>query len=115
MVKKWDLWLADLNPVFGTEPGKIRPVLIIQSDALNDEGALSTVVLSCTSKIKEGLHFLRYKLDPKLNNGLDKPTDVLLSQFRSIDNKRLKIRLGSITDTQAEDISYRIKIVLDLE
>ena len=108
--KQFDIWLANLNPTKGTEPGKTRPVVIIQTDLLNDEH-LSTLVCPVTTNINPEIEILRVHL----NKGqLDKPSDVLVDQIRAIDNRRLIKRLGSLTKDQIVKLKENIKIVLDL-
>ena len=108
--KQFDIWLANLNPTKGTEPGKTRPVVIIQTDLLNDEH-LSTLVCPVTTNINPEIEILRVHL----NKGqLDKPSDVLIDQIRAIDNRRLIKRLGSLTKDQIAKLKENIKIVLDL-
>jgi len=43
-IKQFDIWTASLDPAFGSEPGKLRPVVIVQSDIINDAGHSSTIV-----------------------------------------------------------------------
>ena len=109
-IKQFDLWLADLNPTKGTEPGKTRPVVIIQTDLLNDTH-LSTLVCPVTTNIKPDVTLLRVHLK---NEHLLKPSDILVDQIRAIDNKRLIKQLGKLTKDQASDLKNNIRIVLDL-
>ena len=109
-MKQFDIWLADLNPSKGTEPGKTRPVVIIQTDLLNDEH-LSTIVCPVTTNIKKEITLLRVHLK---KGQLDKPSDVLVDQIRAIDNRRLLKRLGQLTREQKIKLRENIKVVLDL-
>ena len=108
--KQYDIWLADLNPTVGTEPGKTRPVVIIQTDLLN-EIHLSTIVCPITTNIKPEAEILRVHLK-KLQ--LQKLSDVLVDQPRAIDNKRFIKRLGNLTAEQIIQLKENLKIVLDL-
>ena len=87
MRKHGEIWLADLNPGKGTEPGKIRPVLILQNQALLDAEHPSTLVIPLTTSLVEEAEPLRIRItaDGKLN----KDSDLLMDQLRAIDNKRL--------------------------
>ena len=69
------LYLADLNPRRGTEPGKVRPVLVIQSDLLNETGHPSTWVIPCTTRLV-GENLLRVSL-PKRIAGNDSDCEVM--------------------------------------
>lgn len=109
-IKQFDIWLADLNPSKGTEPGKTRPVVIVQTDLLN-EFHLSTLICPITSNVKSEIEHLRVHLN---KNQLDKLSDVLVDQIRAIDNSRLLKRLSKLTKAQQLKLKSNIKIVLDL-
>ena len=87
MRKRGSVWLANLNPGRGTEPGKIRPVLIVQSQALLEADHPSTLIVPLTSNLIDDAEPLRLRLSAQ--GGLDKDADLLLDQLRAIDNKRL--------------------------
>ncbi len=108
--KQFDIWLADLNPTIGTEPGKTRPVEIIQTDLLN-EVHLSTIICPITTNIKPEAIILRIPLK-KIQ--LPKPSEVLVDQPRAIDNNRFIKRLGKLTEPQKDILKNNLKIVLDL-
>ena len=108
--KQYDIWLADLNPTVGTEPGKTRPVVIIQTDFLN-ETHLSTIVCPITTNVKPETEILRIHLKKAQ---LLKLSDVLVDQPRAIDNKRFIKKLGKLTSEQASQLKENLKIVLDL-
>jgi mRNA interferase MazF len=80
------LYLADLNPRRGTEPGKLRPVLVVQTDLLNDTGHPSTWVLPCTTRLS-GENLLRVVL-PRGIAGNREECEVMIDQSRAIDNRR---------------------------
>ena len=108
--KQYDIWLADLNPTVGTEPGKTRPVVIIQTDLLN-ETHLSTIVCPITTNVKPETEILRVHLKKAQ---LPKLSDVLVDQPRAIDNKRFIKKLGKLTSEQVIQLKENLKIVLDL-
>ena len=109
-IKQYDIWLADLNPAKGTEPGKTRPVVIVQTDLLN-EVHLSTVICPITTNVKPEIELLRIHLKKEQ---LDKASDVLVDQMRAIDNKRLIKKIGQLTKEQALKLKMNIRIVLDI-
>ena len=109
-INQFDIWLADLNPTRGTEPGKTRPVVIIQTDLLN-ENHLSTLICPITSKVHKEIELLRVHLK---KGQLDKLSDVLVDQIRAIDNKRLLKRLGKLNKEQVQSLKANIRVVLDL-
>jgi len=79
--------MADLNPRVGTEPGRVRPVLVIQTDLLNGAGHPSTWVLPCTTRLA-GENLLRVVL-PRGIAGNREECEVMVDQSRAIDNRRL--------------------------
>ncbi|MGH8397114.1 MAG: type II toxin-antitoxin system PemK/MazF family toxin [Gammaproteobacteria bacterium] len=87
MRKRGSVWLANLNPGRGTEPGKTRPVLIVQSQALLDANHPSTLIIPLTTRLMNDAEPLRLRLAAQ--DDLDKDSDLLLDQLRAIDNKRL--------------------------
>ena len=99
-IKQFDIWLAELNPSRGTEPGKTRPVVIIQTDLLNDSH-LSTIICPITTNIQPEIELLRVHLK---KNQLDKPSDILVDQIRAIDNKRLLKKIGQLNASQIQTI-----------
>ena len=109
-IKQYDIWLADLNPCKGKEPGKTRPVVIVQTDLLNDTH-LSTLICPITTNIQSEIELLRVHLK---KNQLDKLSDVLVDQIRAIDNKRLLSKLGQLTKEQQSKLHDNLRIVLDI-
>ena len=86
-LKRGEIWLADLNPRRGTEPGKTRPVLIIQAQALLDAGHPSTLVIPLTTRLLNNAEPLRIRI-PASDN-LKQESDLVLDQLRAIDNHRI--------------------------
>ncbi|MFM7288416.1 MAG: type II toxin-antitoxin system PemK/MazF family toxin [Bacteroidota bacterium] len=109
-IKQFDLWLADLNPRIGTESGKTRPVVIVQTDLLNQVHP-STLICPVTTKVIQGLEILRVHLS---KGPLEKPSDILVDQIRAIDNARLLKRLGRLPAKQIQQLKSNILVVLDL-
>lgn len=111
-VKRFEIWLADLNPRFGTEAGKTRPVLVIQSDLLNTHHP-STIVCPITSQVRSGVHILRVNL-AKGEGGLHQESAIMIDQMRSIDNRRLVKCLGNLPAQRVEQVANNLRVVLDL-
>jgi mRNA interferase MazF len=109
-IKQYDIWLADLNPSIGTEPGKTRPVVIVQTDLLN-EMHLSTLICPITTNVKKEIKLLRVHLK---KSQLEKLSDILVDQVRAIDNKRLVKKLGLLTKEQKQELKDNLRIVLDI-
>ena len=87
MRKRGGIWLANLNPGRGTEPGKIRPVLVVQSQALLDADHPSTLVVPLTTHLVDGAEPLRLRISA--GGALKEDSDLLFDQLRAIDNRRL--------------------------
>ena len=113
-IKQFEIWIADLNPQIGTEPGKTRPVLTIQTNLLNKIPHPSTIVCPITTNVKEDAEILRVHLKNGTAN-LHQACDVMIDQIRAIDNKRLTKKVGVLTNDLIDIVKQNIQIVLDLE
>ena len=109
-IKQFDIWLANLHPGRGTEPGKTRPVVIVQTNLLNETHP-STVICPITTNVQPDMDILRVHLE---NNQLDTLSDILVDQIRAIDNKRFIQRLGALSKEQKLKLKENLRIVLDL-
>ena len=87
MLKQGEIWLANLNPGKGSEPGKTRPVLIVQGQALLDAGHPSTLVIPLTTNLIDDAEPLRLRV--VAHGRLKHDSDLLIDQLRAIDNRRL--------------------------
>ena len=93
----WEVWLANLDPVIGSEQGKTRPVLILSNTKLN--GILPVVnVLPITSRKPGRKIYPNEALIPRNSAGLTRESIVLCYQIRTLDKQRLIKRYGKITD-----------------
>lgn len=113
-IKQFEIWIADLNPKIGTEPGKTRPVLAIQTNLLNKIPHPSTIICPITTNIKKDSEILRVYLKKGTAN-LNQACDIMIDQIRAIDNKRLTKKIGVLPDELIEIVKENIQIVLDLE
>ncbi|MHB8881133.1 MAG: type II toxin-antitoxin system PemK/MazF family toxin [Thermodesulfovibrionales bacterium] len=107
---KFHVYTADLNPRFGTEPGKIRPVVVIQTNLLN-ENHPSTIVCPITTKVQREAEILRIHLK-KGEAGLVRDSDIIVDQIRSIDNRRFLDHLGEISDKNKRLLLTSLRIVI---
>ena len=98
VIKRGDMFYADLSPVVGSEQGGIRPVLIIQNDTGNKYSptVIAAAITSQTGKNKLPTH-IEIGSD---NNGLKSDSVVLTEQIRTIDKSRLKEKIGHIADSR---------------
>jgi len=111
-IKQYEIWIADLNPRFGTETGKVRPVLIVQTDLLNKIHP-STIICPITTNIQKQSELLRVHLEKGTGN-VKEACDIMIDQIRAIDNKRLIKRIGKIPTQKQERLKDNLKIIFDL-
>jgi mRNA interferase MazF len=112
-IKQFEIWLANLNPQRGAEAGKMRPVLIIQTNLLNKIHHPSTLILPLTSNLLDS-EILRTRIKAKEVKDLEQDSEVMFDQIRAIDNKRLVKKLGIISNSKIKTIQENLRIVLDL-
>ena len=106
------LYLADLNPRRGTESGKVRPVVVLQTDLLNEAEHPSTWILPCTTQLTGG-SLLRVSLPKGIaGNGAD--CEVMIDQCRAIDNRRFKKKLLELPPLVLKEIKEKIRLLADL-
>ena len=106
------LYVADLNPRQGSEAGKVRPVLVVQSDLLNRTGHPSTWVLPCTTRLT-GENLLRVRL-PKGIAGNDQTCEVMVDQSRAIDNRRLTRQLAKLPPKILDEVKSKLRSLAEL-
>ena len=110
MRNRGEIWLANLNPGRGTEPGKVRPVLLLQNQALLDAEHPSTLVIPLTTNLVDDAEPLRLRV--VAHGSLEKDSDLLVDQLRAIDNKRLidgpLLRLDDETMARVHQAVYEV-------
>lgn len=116
IVKRGDIYYADLSPVVGCEQGGIRPVIIIQNDTGNKH-CPTVIVAAITSQIKKPLptHIDLPAKDSNLSakdSNLSANSTILLEQVRTIDKTRLKNFVGSVTFEKMAEINKAILVSL---
>ena len=109
-MKQYEIWLANMNPSKGTQVGKVRPVVIIQTDLLNDIHP-SLIVCPLTTNINKEIKLLRVQVGKKY---LEAESDILVDQITAIDKNRLLRRLGKLNQVQVELLRSNLKVVLEL-
>ena len=111
-IRRGTLYLANLDPRRGRESGKIRPVLVIQTDLLNDVGHPSTWVLPCTTRLS-GESLLRVAL-PRGVAGNREHCEVMIDQSRAIDNRRFVRALRGVPPPLLRGIEDKLRRLADL-
>ena len=109
-IEKFHIYLADLNPGMGTEAGKTRPVVVIQTDLLNNIHP-STIICPLTTKVVKQAATLRVHISAG-ESGLDQSSDVLVDQIRAIDNRRFKKYLGKLVGARQKQLLENLKVLI---
>ena len=113
-INQYEIWIADLNPQIGTEAGKTRPVLVVQTNLLNAIPHPSTMVCPITTNIQKDSDILRVHLKKGTAN-LHENGDVMVDQIRAIDNTCLVKKVGNLPQVLIEKIKENISILMDLD
>jgi mRNA interferase MazF len=112
MIRRGQVYIADLDPGHGSEPGKKRPVVVVQTNLINRVHT-STMVCPLTSQIDESLKLLRVHLDQG-EGGIRKRSDILIDQVRAVDNHRLIEMIGQVPSDKMSQLSVKLRVLLDL-
>ena len=114
MRNRGEIWLARLNPRRGTEPGKVRPVLVVQAQALLDDGHPSTLIVPLTTGLLVDAEPLRVRVNQ--GEDLQRDSDAMIDQLRAIDNKRfVDGPLRQLGPKEIAEVDQAIRDVMDLE
>lgn len=112
IVKRGDIFYADLSPVVGSEQGGIRPVIIIQNDVGNKYSP-TVIVAAITSQINKAKLPTHVEISSE-EYGLNKDSVVLLEQIRTLDKRRLKEKIGHMTDSDMEKVDEALEVSVGL-
>ncbi len=112
IVKRGDVFYADLSPVIGSEQGGIRPVLVIQND-IGNKYSPTVIIAAITSQINKAKLPTHVEINAS-EYGLPKDSVVLLEQIRTIDKKRLREKIGRFSDEMMAKVDECLKISLGL-
>lgn len=113
IIKRGDIFYADLRPVVGSEQGGIRPVLILQND-IGNRHSPTVICAAVTSKMKKAKlpTHVELKAAPM---ALEKDSVILLEQVRTIDKARLRDKVCHLEDGVLDKVERALKISLDLD
>ena len=112
IVKRGDIYYADLSPVVGSEQGGIRPVLVIQND-IGNKYSPTVIAGAITSQINKAKMPTHIELAAK-DYGLNKDSVILLEQIRTIDKRRLREKIGRIDDGLMASVNNALSISFGL-
>lgn len=110
MIKRGEIYYADLSPVVGSEQGGIRPILIVQNDTGNKYSP-TIIAAAITSKINKAKLPTHIELSAN-EYGLIKDSVILLEQIRTLDKKRLKERIGELSPITMRKVNTALLISL---
>lgn len=112
IIKRGDIFYADLSPVYGSEQGGLRPVLVIQND-IGNKYSPTIIVAAITSQINKAK--LPTHIEIQANEyGLVKDSVILLEQVRTLDKRRLREKIGQIDSTVLDKINNAICVSFGL-
>src|SRR5690606_15055849 len=112
MVRRGEIYYADLSPVVGSEQGGVRPVLVVQND-IGNKYSPTVIVAAITSQIHKGKLPTHVEISAS-DYGLPKDSVILLEQIRTIDKKRLKEKIGYLTPEMMEKVNEGLQISFGL-
>ena len=112
IVKRGDIYYADLSPVIGSEQGGVRPVLIIQNDVGNKYSP-TVIAAAITSRINKAKMPTHIELTAS-EYGLNKDSVILAEQIRTIDKKRLREKIGKLDEALMERVNEALSISFGL-
>ena len=112
IIKRGDIFYADLSPVIGSEQGGVRPVLIVQND-IGNKYSPTVIAAAITSQINKAKLPTHIEISAQ-EYGLAKDSVILLEQIRTIDKKRLREKIGRLDDELMEKVNEALSISFGL-
>ena len=112
IIKRGDIYYADLRPVVGSEQGGVRPVLVIQNEEGNRHSS-TVIVAAITSKMTKAKLPTHIQLDARRCE-IVKDSIILLEQIRTIDKQRLREKVCHLEDDIMEQVNRALMISLEL-
>lgn len=112
VIKRGDIFYADLSPVIGSEQGGIRPVLIVQND-IGNKYSPTVIAAAITSQINKAKLPTHIEISAQ-EYGLARDSVILLEQIRTIDKKRLREKIGHLDDELMERVNEALSVSFGL-
>ena len=110
IIKRGELYYADLSPVVGSEQGGIRPILILQND-IGNKYSPTVIAAAITSKLTKAKLPTHIELNSS-EYGLEKDSVVLLEQIRTLDKTRLKEKVSTLSEIKMQEVNQAMLISL---
>ncbi|KKK35983.1 PemK family transcriptional regulator [Mesobacillus campisalis] len=112
IVKRGDVYFADLSPVVGSEQGGVRPVLVIQND-IGNRFSPTVIIAAITAQIQKAKLPTHVEIDAK-RYGFERDSVILLEQIRTIDKQRLTDKITHLDDEMMERVNEALQVSLGL-
>jgi mRNA interferase MazF len=112
IVKRGDVYFADLSPVVGSEQGGVRPVLVIQND-IGNRFSPTVIIAAITAQIQKAKLPTHVEIDAK-RYGFERDSVLLLEQIRTIDKQRLTDKITHLDDEMMEKVDVALQVSLGL-
>ncbi|MDP4179976.1 MAG: type II toxin-antitoxin system PemK/MazF family toxin [Bacillota bacterium] len=112
VIKRGDIFYADLSPVIGSEQGGIRPVLVVQND-IGNKYSPTVIAAAITSQINKAKLPTHIEIGAK-EYGLAKDSVILLEQIRTIDKVRIREKIGHLDEELMERVNDAISVSFGL-
>lgn len=111
-IEKSDVFFCNLDPTFGHEQSKKRPVVVVQTNVANDK--LNTVMVAPLTSNLKARGYLLTVFVPAQSNGLAKDSVLLLFQIRTLDKQRLERKVAHLDDTTMAQVDPALRLAFDL-
>ncbi|MFD0671383.1 type II toxin-antitoxin system PemK/MazF family toxin [Cohnella sp. GCM10027633] len=112
IVKRGDVYYADLSPVVGSEQGGVRPVLVIQND-IGNRFSPTVIVAAITAQIQKAKLPTHVEIEAK-SHGMERDSVILLEQIRTIDKQRLTDKITHLEDETMRKVDEALQISVGL-
>ncbi len=112
LIKRGDIYYADLSPVVGSEQGGVRPVLVVQND-IGNKYSPTVIAAAITSQINKAKLPTHIEISAQ-EYGLLKDSVILMEQIRTIDKKRLREKIGHLDDELMDRVNEALTISFGL-
>lgn len=111
MIKRGEMYYADLSPVVGSEQGGLRPVLVVQND-IGNKYSPTVIVAAITSQMTKAK--LPTHIEVGVECGLPKNSVILLEQIRTLDKTRLQEKIGELPPGMMNEVNTAISVSLQI-
>jgi mRNA interferase MazF len=112
-IRRGHVYVVDFNPRVRTKPGKVRPAVVVQDDAVNDAQYPSTIVVPTTTRVVDTDTPMRMRL-PAGTAGLERDGDALLAQVIAVANESFRKELGILPEDVLSILDAKLRLVLGL-